>query len=170
MPTFSAIVAMAENRVIGHNNRLPWHLPADLKRFKAITTQHAILMGRKTYEAIGKPLANRTNIILSRSRTFTIPGCIVADALDSAMHSLAAIKHDHVFVIGGAELYKQCLPHVQTLYLTLVHHAFKGDTYFPELNAKEWKEVSREDHQPDREHAHAYSFLKLERIGASTSK
>lgn len=160
MPTLSAIVAMSENRVIGINNQLPWRLPADLNHFKTITTGHPIIMGRKTYESIGRPLPNRTNIILTRDHQFNATGCLVA-------HSLAdAIQHandsEEIFIIGGAEIYKQCLVDVSRIYLTIVHNQFEGDAYFPALG-DEWREVSRETHEADEKNGYGYSFVRLER-------
>src|SRR4026209_1464506 len=112
-PIIAAIVAMADNHVIGKNNQLPWHLSADLKRFKAITTGHPVIMGRKTYESIGKPLPNRTNIIVTRDTTFQAPGCEVVNSLDAALQRAAAIEKAECFIIGGADIYRQALPRVQ---------------------------------------------------------
>src|SRR6188472_2703937 len=117
-PILSAIVAMAENRVIGKNNQLPWHLPADLKHFKTITTGHPILMGRKTHESIGKPLPNRQNIILTRDSNYVAAGCTVVTSVKAALQKA---ESPEVFIIGGAEIYRQLLPQVQRLYLTIVH-------------------------------------------------
>ena len=155
----SAIAAMADNRIIGKNNQLPWHLPADLKHFKALTTGHPILMGRKTFESIGRPLPNRVNIILTRNPNYTATGCIIVTSIEAALNA-----HNELFVIGGADVYRECLPHVQHLYLTIVHHHFDGDTYFPELNMHEWQESSRIRHEPDAENAYAYSFITLQRL------
>jgi len=162
-PPLSAIVAMSENRVIGHHNQLPWHLPADLKHFKTITTGHPILMGRKTYESIGKPLPHRSNLILTHEATFKAPGAIVVHSLEAAFlkaHQLAATE---LFVIGGAQIYQQLLPAIQQIYLTLIHSRFEGDTYFPELAINEWDEIEREDHAPDDKNKYAYSFITLKR-------
>ena len=160
----SAVVAMAENRVIGKNNQLPWHLPADLKHFKNITTGHPILMGRKTYESIGKPLPNRTNIVITRDQSYKAPGCEVVSSLEEAIALAATHQSQEIFIIGGAEVYRQLLPRIQRIYLTVVHHTFEGDVYFPELKMNEWHEVEHESHQPDEKNAYTYSFLKLERI------
>jgi len=164
-PYISAIVAMSKNRSIGKNNRLLWHLPADLRHFKQLTTGHPILMGRKTYESIGKPLPNRQNIIITRDLGFTAPGCDVTHSLDEAIN-VAAKNNDQaeIFVIGGAEIYRQSLPHIQRIYLTIVHEQFEGDVFFPALNANEWQEISREDHQADEKNAYAYSFVIIEKI------
>jgi dihydrofolate reductase len=163
-PLISAIVAMAENRVIGKNNQLPWRLPADLRHFKAITTGNPILMGRKTYESIGRPLPNRTNIIITRDAQFKAPGCIVVTSLEDAIRYASMENVREIFIIGGACVYQQLLPHIQRIYLTVIHHVFDGDVYFPELDKKEWKEQECLSHAADEENPYAYSFLKLERI------
>ncbi len=157
----SIIAAMAENRVIGLGNALPWHLPEDLKRFKRLTTGHTVIMGRRNYESIGRPLPGRRNIVVTRRTGYEAPGCVVVHSLDEAL--LAAGNDPEVFVIGGAELYTQLLPRTQRLYLTLVHATVPGDTYFPEFDWTEWQETARERHAADARHAHAYSFVVLER-------
>ncbi len=161
-PRLSAILAMSENRVIGKNNQLPWHLPADLKHFKTITTGHPIIMGRKTYESIGKPLPNRTNIIMTRQKGFDAPGCIVVRSLAEAMLQIG--ETEEIFIIGGAEIYHQTLSAIQRIYLTIIHHTFDGDAYFPELNRKEWREIKSEQHEADEKNLYAYSFVILERM------
>lgn len=161
-PTLSAIVAMSENRVIGIDNQLPWRIPADLKHFKTITTGHPILMGRKTFESIGRPLPNRTNIILTRNANYDAPGCVVVTSIDDAIAK--ADPATEIFIIGGAEIYQQCLARVDQLYLTIVHEQFEGDAFFPELNSMEWREEDRVDHVADNENPYAYSFIKLRRI------
>ena len=159
----SAIVAIAENRVMGQNNKLPWHLPADLKHFKAITTGHPILMGRRTYESIGKPLPHRKNIVISRDPRYQAPGCLTVTSLEEALSQLDFKKEKELFIIGGAEIYQKYLPVLQYLYLTLLHHPFEGNVYFPELNFEEWEEISKEEHLQDEKNAYAYTFLKLKR-------
>ncbi|MEN8106940.1 MAG: type 3 dihydrofolate reductase [Pseudomonadota bacterium] len=158
----SIIVAMAENRVIGRDNRLPWYLPADLKHFKATTLGKPILMGRKTWESIGRPLPERTNIVITRDENYTASGCVVVHSLDAALS--AAEHHAEVMIIGGAELYRQVLPQADTLYLTLVHGEFEGDTCFPQWETDAWREVERIDHEADDRNPHAYSFITLERV------
>ena len=158
----SIIVAMAENRVIGRDNQLPWHLPADLKHFKATTLGKPILMGRKTWESIGRPLPERTNIVITRDGNYTASGCVVVHSLDAALS--AAEHHAEVMIIGGAELYRQVLPQADTLYLTLVHGEFEGDTRFPQWETDAWREVERIDHEADDRNPHAYSFITLERV------
>ena len=159
----SIIVAMAQNRVIGRDNQLPWHLPADLRHFKATTMGKPIVMGRKTWESVGRPLPGRTNIVVTRDRDYTADGCVVVHTLDEAL--AAATGHDEVMVIGGAEFYRQVLPEATTLYLTLIHDAIEGDAFFPELDESEWHEVERQDFEPDEKNPHAYSFIRLERVG-----
>lgn len=157
----SAVCAMSTNRVIGKNNQLPWHLPADLRHFKKLTTGNPILLGRKTYESIGKALPNRTNVVISRDANFDAPGCIVANSVDTA---LSAVSYsDQVFVIGGALLYQHMLSRLDRIYLTLIHHHFEGDAFFPELDDKEWSETERADHHPDEENKYSYSFIILDR-------
>ena len=158
----SIIAALAENRVIGVNNTLPWRLPNDLKHFRRLTTGHAIILGRKNYESIGKPLPERANIVITRNRDFRADGCLIAHSLDAA---LALADNDpEIFVIGGAEIYRAALAHTNRLYLTRVHAAIAGDTHFPEFDESEWREISRERHERDERHAYAYSFVVLERI------
>lgn len=163
-PKISAIVAMSENRVIGDDNQLPWHLPGDLKHFKTITSGHPILMGRKTYESIGRPLPNRTNIVITRNHGFHADGCIVVKSVEEAMTHAEKIQKDEIFIIGGAEVYKQLLPQIERIYLTVVHEIFEGDAFFPELNEKEWKKVSRQFHAADDDNDYDYSFFVMERV------
>jgi dihydrofolate reductase len=162
-PKISAIAAMSENHVIGDHNELPWYLPADLKHFKTLTTGHPILMGRKTYESIGMPLPNRTNIILTRNPDFKAPECLVVQSIEEAVER-ASTNHDEIFIIGGADVYKQLLPTVDRLYLTIVHYTFEGDAYFPEINPSEWKESSRIRHEADDDNDYAYSFVIYDRV------
>ena len=154
------VVAMAENRVIGKENKLIWHLPADLKFFKNLTTGHPIIMGRKTYESIGKPLPNRTNIIITRQADFTAEGCLVAHSLTEALMMAQQLDSD-IFVIGGAEIYKQAMFLADTIYLTEVHHTFEGDTFFPEIDSVLWQETSREEHKADEKNPYDYAFVTL---------
>lgn len=165
VPIISAIVAMAENRVIGYNNQLPWYLPADLKHFKAITTGNPILMGRKTHQSIGKPLPNRTNIVLTRDKNFHALGCSTATSIDEAIKiASTCAESKEIFIIGGAEIYKQLFPLIQRVYLTIVHHIFDGDAYFPSLQKKDWQEIECVSYLADKENAYSYSFLVMERI------
>lgn len=157
----SAVVAMSENRVIGKDNRLPWHLPADLQHFKKITLGKPILMGRKTFESIGCPLPLRRNIVVTRDENFQAPGCVVVHSVEEGIQEAAYSKE--ICVIGGAILFAEMLPTIQKIYLTMVHHLFVGDAYFPELDMNEWREVERERHDADEKNVFAYSFIVLER-------
>ncbi|RYU77708.1 dihydrofolate reductase [Hymenobacter persicinus] len=156
------VVAVAQNGVIGRDNQLIWHLPADLKHFKQLTTGHPIVMGRRTFEAIGRPLPNRTNIVVTRQADWTAPGCEVAYSVPAALELARSLGED-VFVIGGGEIYRQALAATDTVYLTEVHHDFEGDATFPELSPLEWREENRERHEPDDKHAYAFSFVTLRR-------
>jgi len=160
----SIIVAMDSNGVIGRENELPWHLPADLQHFKHTTMGKPILMGRKTWESIGRPLPGRTNIVITRDSDYQADGCVVVNSIDAAL--AAAGEQDEVMVIGGAEFYRQVLPRTDTLYLTRIHASFDGDTVFPELNAASWHEVERSDRAADEKNPHDYSFIRLERLAA----
>jgi dihydrofolate reductase len=157
----AAIFAMSDNRVIGKDNQLPWRLPADMRHFKKITMGKPILLGRKTYESIGHALPGRCNVVITRDIHFQAPGCVVANSLETAL--LAADYSEEIIVIGGAILYQHLLPRTHRLYMTLIHHQFDGDTYFPELNMTEWQEVEREDHHADAENQYDYSFITLDR-------
>ncbi|KAA5543456.1 dihydrofolate reductase [Adhaeribacter rhizoryzae] len=156
----ASIFAMSENRVIGKENKLPWHLPADLKFFKATTLHHPILMGRKTYESIGKPLPLRTSVIITRQPDYQVPGTLVVNSLTEAINKAQEINKD-IFIIGGAEILKEALPLIDTMYLTLIHATFEGDVYYPAYNEQDWQEVWREDHQPDEKNIYPFSFIKL---------
>jgi dihydrofolate reductase len=158
----SAIVAMSENAVIGKENKLPWHLPADLAHFKKLTMGKPILMGRKTFESIGRVLPGRCNVIISRDENFNAPGCVVASSIDTALASVSYA--DEVFVIGGAALLQQMLPVVERLYLTIIHHEFEGDVFFPDIDLLEWNAIDRKDHEPDEANPYSYSFITLERM------
>ena len=161
MKSLSLIVAMDENRLIGRNNALPWHLPADLAYFKRTTMGKPVVMGRKTYESIGKPLPGRRNIVITGNAGFNAPGCEIADSIEAAM-SLAH-ANDEVMLIGGASLYQQTIERATKLYITRIHHAFDGDTWFPEFDLSAWKEEYRNDFEADHSNRYAYSFIKYVR-------
>src|SRR5262245_37247505 len=148
--TVSFVVAVAENRVMGADNRLPWHLPADLKRFKALTLGKPIVMGRKTYDSIGRALPGRTNIVVSRQPGLALEGCIVVSSLAAAL--AAAGDAPEIMVIGGGALFHEALPLAQRIYLTRVHAAVAGDILFPQLDPAEWREVFSEPHAADEQH------------------
>lgn len=159
----AAIVAMSDNRVIGVNNQLPWHLPADLRHFKELTTNHAILMGRKTYESIGRPLPNRLNLIISRDRNYKAEGCHTVQSFDAAIEQSLHNGKNILYVIGGAEIYTLLLDQIEQLDLTLVHTTIQGDTFFPALDANKWHETARVDYAADDKNEFAYSFVTLVR-------
>lgn len=149
------IVAMSKNRVIGDSNTLIWHLPEDLKRFKELTTGNTIVMGRKTYESIGKPLPNRRSIIITRDTEYSVDGCEVVNSLEEAL----LLSNSNCFIIGGGEIYRQSINIADRIYLTLIDKEFEGDTLFPEI--KDWVEVSKEDFCNDN---FEYSFIEYERF------
>jgi dihydrofolate reductase len=156
------IVAMADNRAIGKNNELLWHLPDDFKHFKAITMAKPILMGRKTYQSIGRPLPGRKNIVVTRDSAFTAEGVLVVNSIGAA---LDAVKEDaEVMVIGGASFYQQMLPLADRLYVTHVHHHFDADTFFPEIDADQWRLVEQTEHAADERHAFSFSFIEYQKI------
>lgn len=156
------IAAMAQNRVIGDNNSLIWHFPEDLKRFKKLTSGHHIIMGRKTFESVGKPLPNRTNIIISRQKDYQVEGCLVANSLEDA---IALVKDDdQPFIVGGAEIYKLALDYAKTIELTLIMADYEGDTKFPEFDTSVWKLARGEKKEADVKHAHPYEFLTYKKL------
>jgi dihydrofolate reductase len=157
------IVAAGEKNEIGKNNDLIWHLKDDLKRFKALTSGHHIIMGRKTFESFPKPLPNRTHIVITRQKNYTVPeGVVVVNSLEEAFKF---IKNDNQpFIIGGGEIYKQALPYAEKIELTRVHDTFDADTFFPVIDADNWREVKNVFHTTDDNHEHEFSFLTFERI------
>ena len=161
MPTISILVATDERGAIGRDGGLPWHLPNDLKRFKALTLGTPVVMGRRTWASIGRPLPGRHNIVITRQAGFSADGASVAGSLDAAL-ALAG-EAEEVCIIGGAEIYRLALPRAGVIHLTRVHATVPADTYFPELAAGEWRETWREDHAADERHAWPYSFVELRR-------
>jgi dihydrofolate reductase len=160
-PRISILVAMARNRTIGVNNTLPWRCPADLKRFKALTMGHHIVMGRKTYDSIGKPLPGRTTVVVTRNHALDIAGCLIAHSLEEAI--AACGKDEEIFIVGGGELYAQALPIVDTLYLTEILQEVDGDAHFPEFDASLWREVSREPGHQEIPQPLEYHFVTYRR-------
>ncbi len=158
--TISIVVAIAQNNAIGKDNKLLWHLPKDLKHFKEITTGGTIIMGRKTYDSVGRPLPNRRNIVITRQQ-IEIPGCEVVNSLDAALK--LCTTETEVFIVGGAEIYKLAMPLTDRVYLTIVHQDFEADTFFPEINGDLWTETERQDYEPDEKNPLPYSFITLER-------
>ena len=159
----SLIVAMDRNRLIGAGNRMPWHLPADLRHFRDLTLGKPVVMGRKTFESIGKPLPGRRNLVVSRNSAFTAPGCEVVHSLDAALAACAEAAE--VMIIGGATIYAQAMPLAGRLYLTTIEHEFEGDTYFPEWSAAEWTRTVHQPQGPSPDAEWNYSFSRFERLG-----
>ena len=157
----SLIAAVSKNNVIGGDNKLLWHLPADLKHFKAITTNHTIIMGRKTYESIGKALPNRRNIIVTRQENFEAPGCEIIHQLQDAINLCE--KEDEVFIIGGGEVYKQAIHAADKIYLTRIYKEFEGDARFPDFSMSEWRLNNYQRHHADENNLFEYSFSEYER-------
>lgn len=157
------IAAIAENNALGKDNQLIWYLPADLKRFKKTTLNHVVIMGRKTYESLGKPLPKRTNIIITRDKNYKAEGCIVVNSIAEAL-KVAEKEDENPFILGGAEIYNQVMPATDRLDITFVHHKFEADVFFPEIDKTIWKETSREDFKADDKNKYDYSFVTFERI------
>lgn len=153
----SIIVAMAKNRTIGINNTLPWRCPEDLRHFKSLTMGHHIIMGRKTYDSIGKPLPGRTTVIVTRNRELKIDGCLIAHSLQEAIAACA--RDEEIFIVGGAELYAQALPLADTLYITEIQRDVEGDAHFPEFSRTQWQEVAREKHSQQSPQQLDYDFV-----------
>src|SRR5688572_7909583 len=162
MPRISLLVAMAQNRVIGANGTIPWHLPDELKLFKKLTMGHHMIMGRRTWESIGKPLPGRTSVVVTRQKGYRAPGAIIAHSLDEAI--AAAGGDPEIFVIGGSEIFAEALPRADRLYLTTVEAAPEGDTYMPGFPPEEWRAVSTQSHGADDRHPHAYTHAVYERV------
>jgi dihydrofolate reductase len=153
----SLIVAISDNHVIGRDGQLPWHLSADLKRFKALTMGHHIVMGRKTFDSIGRLLPGRTSIVLTRQSDWSVEGVLTAANLEAAQ-ALAG-DDDEIFIIGGSQIYQLALPLVERLYVTQVHATVEGDTYFPPITDDDWQLQDQQDHLADEKNDHAYSFM-----------
>ncbi len=158
--TISLIVAIAKNHVIGKNNQLIWHLPADLKYFKTMTLGHTVVMGRKTYDSMGKPLPGRQNVVITRQQNFQAEGVIIEPSLESALSNL---KEDEVFIIGGGEIFKQAIALVDKMYVTEINETFDGDVYFPAINHDEWELTDARPFAKDEKNKYDYSFNLYER-------
>ncbi len=156
----SIIVAIAENGVIGDKNALLWNIKEDMRRFRTTTTGHPVIMGRKTFESIGRPLPKRTNVVITRGES-EFEGCLVAHSIEEAVKMFPS--DEEVFIIGGAQIYKQALPLVDKMYLTIVHKEFAGDTSFPKFDMSEWQEVAREEFERGEEYDGAFTFIDLVR-------
>ena len=150
------IAAVAENNTLGKDNELVWHLPNDFKRFKALTSGHHIIMGRKTFESFPKPLPNRKHIIITRQKKYQAEGCIIVESIEEAINICP--KDENSFIIGGGEIYTLGLPYTDKIEITRVHESFEADTYFPEINNKEWKIVSSEFNKKDEKHKYDYTY------------
>ncbi|MCC2928805.1 dihydrofolate reductase DfrA [Bacillus sp. LBG-1-113] len=162
----SFIFAMDANRLIGKDNDLPWHLPNDLAYFKKVTSGHSIIMGRKTYESIGRPLPNRKNIVVTSAHDAEFPGCTIVSSIEDVLQ--IASDTEECFVIGGAQLYTALFPYADRLYMTKIHHQFDGDRYFPEFDESKWKLVSSEQGTKDEKNPYDYEFLVYEKMNASS--
>lgn len=160
MKQISLIAAMTEERVIGSNNQLLWHLPNDFKHFKQSTMGKPVVMGRKTFESIGRPLPGRQNIVLTQQLDKLFSGCEVAHSIEEA---LTLAQGDEIMVIGGAEIYRRFMPLAQQLYITLVHAPLSGDVIFPAWEPQDWQECTREAHVQDEQHAYPYTFILYQR-------
>ncbi len=165
------IAARSENDVIGHDGKIPWHLPADLKRFKALTTGHVIIMGRKTFESIGRPLPDRLTVVISRDTSYTSPGVTVVNSPEAALAyaeqgllTLGRRDGGEIFVVGGAEIYRLALPFAERMYLTRVHAVVRGSTLFPEFSMEEWTMTESERHSADAKNEYDYTFEVWERV------
>ena len=160
------IAAIANNNALGKDNDLIWHLPADLKRFKRVTSGHHILMGRNTFESIGKPLPNRTTVIITRNDAYSKEGCLVVNSIEKAIE--VAQSDDHIYIIGGAQIYKQAMESdlVDQLDITQVHHEFEADVYFPEIDSEKWIETEREDFKADEKNKYDYSFISYKKVAS----
>ena len=158
----SIIVAVAKNGVIGDKNSLLWHLREDMIHFRTITSGHPVVMGRKTYDSIGRPLPKRTNVVITRDTNLTIEGCTMAHSLEEAVALFD--KSEEVFIIGGARIYRQALPLADRIYLTVIDKEYEGDTSFPEIDYSQWREYSREEFARGEEFEHPFSFITLERV------
>lgn len=159
-PTISLIVAVAQNGIIGTGGTMPWHITEDFRHFKAITTGHSVVMGRKTYDSIGRPLPNRRNIVITRNTQLSIEGCEMASSLEGALAMCEG--EEEVFIIGGGEIYRQAMPLARKLHITHVGVEVEGDTRFPEIGP-EWREVGREEFERGKEFEHPFSFVDYER-------
>lgn len=163
----SLIVAVADNNVIGKDNALIWHLPADMKFFREKTTGHCIITGRKNYESIPekfRPLPNRTNIVITRQPDYRAPGAVIVGSVEAAIEKAKQSGDNEIFIIGGAEIFRQSLSYADRIYLTMIHHSFEGDVFFPELNMQEWKEMSRVAGPVDEKNKYPHDYITLDKV------
>ncbi|KQB38433.1 dihydrofolate reductase [Flavobacterium aquidurense] len=150
------IAAVAENNALGKDNELVWHLPNDFKRFKSLTTNHHIIMGRKTFESFPKPLPNRVHVVITRQKDYNPEGCIVVDSIENAI--AACPENEDSYIIGGGEIYNLALPYTDIIEITKVHHTFEADTFFPKVNSNEWQLVESEENFKDDKHLYDYTY------------
>ena len=158
----SIIVAVAKNGVIGDKNSLLWHLREDMIHFRTITSGHPVVMGRKTYDSIGRPLPKRTNVVITRDTDLTIEGCTMAHSLEQAIELFE--PSEEIFIIGGAQIYNQALPLADRIYLTVIDKEYEGDTSFPAIDHSQWQQTAREDIPRGEEFEHPFSFITLEKL------
>jgi dihydrofolate reductase len=158
------IAAVARNYTIGNGSRLPWEMPADMRYFMATTRGHHVIMGRTSFEDIGKPLKDRTNIVVSRQQEYSFEGAFVEHSLEAALRFAESRGEQEVFIIGGEQMFTEGLAKADKIYLTWIDAEFDGDRHFPHFDQSEWREIKRIDHAPDAENPHPYSFTVLERI------
>lgn len=164
----SAIAALSRNRVIGKNNDLPWRLPDDMKFFMETTKGHHVIMGRKNYDSLHekyKPLPQRTNIVITRQQDFKAPGCIILHAIEPGLDIARKNSERECFIIGGSEIYSLAMPYTTRLYMTEIDAVIDGDTFFPEIDPRDWKEISRTHHPADQRHAYAFDIVVYDRAG-----
>ncbi|AWO00284.1 dihydrofolate reductase [Chitinophaga alhagiae] len=166
--TISIIVAASDNNVIGIENRLPWNLPADLQFFKNTTWGFPIIMGRKTFESMGRPLKGRQNIVITRQAGYSHAGITVVPSIEAAIRAAEEQDVNEIFITGGTEIFLQAFPLVDRIYLTRVHTTLQGDAFFPEISPEEWVRVHSEPHAADEKHAYAYTFERWERRQPAT--
>jgi dihydrofolate reductase len=161
------IAATSTNNALGKDNQLVWHLPDDFKRFKSLTSNHYIILGRKTFESFPKPLPNRTHVIITRQKNYEVPeNCIVVSSLEKAIE--VCPKNEEVFIIGGGEIYKQSIDIADKIELTRVHTTVEADTFFPEINLKKWEVVFEEHHEKDEKHAFEFTFITYKKIDSES--
>ncbi|WPP48249.1 dihydrofolate reductase [Catalinimonas niigatensis] len=156
----SIIAAKSDNGVIGKENDLVWHMPADLKFFKSTTRDHYVIMGRKTFESMNGPLPHRTHIIITRHPDYQVEGCFVVDNIPEAFKIAEEHQQKEVFILGGAEIYRQTINKADKMYITEIKASFEGDAFFPEIDLNYWKEHRREEHEPDAKNPHPYAFVE----------
>jgi len=163
-PVVALIAALADNRVIGRDNDLPWRMPADLRHFKELTTGHTVVMGRRTWESFPGALPYRRNVVVTRDPDYVADGAVVVHSLDEALRFAAEAGDAELFIAGGSQIYGQALPIARRMYLTHIHAAIEGDTFFPEFDADAWRVTEKAHHAADERHAHAYTFATYERV------